>query len=323
MTQKLVSFIKLQQWCKNQACCNYASFADLLQLVEKTCNNPVDNNFWLSICNRSVDTCDKFDNLQQTCCQQAVASHANASWYAWCQQSCCNLRVFSCVGFVSSALYPIFFQGTVKHEWRNGLRASDFCVMRLMFSQRKCADSAMYTAKISQSVQTCWKQHWTMFCCQHCSMLSTILFSVVTPDRRLIQVQQCWTRLLTTLNNIGSKTLFNAVFNRPEQVVRFCLCNIFTQAKTRKLQQVCWHLATTCYNKPTCCKLIDQTCYPQACCKLLQQVVPSLQMTSCDKRDFNRLLVATWGWKFIATCWQDATRSVNLQQDCGVFGCVV
>ena len=30
--------------------------------------------------------------------------------------------------------------------------------------------------------------------------------------------------LLTTLNNVGSKTLFNAVFNRPEQVVRFWLC---------------------------------------------------------------------------------------------------
>ena len=30
----------------------------------------------------------------------------------------------------------------------------------------------------------------------------------------------------------------------------------------------------------TCCKLIVETCYPQACCKLFQQVVTSLQMTS-------------------------------------------
>ena len=30
--------------------------------------------------------------------------------------------------------------------------------------------------------------------------------------------------LLTTLNNVGSTTLFNAVFIRPEQVVRFLLC---------------------------------------------------------------------------------------------------
>ena len=30
--------------------------------------------------------------------------------------------------------------------------------------------------------------------------------------------------LLTTLNNVGSTTLFNAVFMRPEQVVRFLLC---------------------------------------------------------------------------------------------------
>ena len=31
----------------------------------------------------------------------------------------------------------------------------------------------------------------------------------------------------------------------------------------------------------TCCKLIDKTCYPQACCKLFQQIVKSLQMTMC------------------------------------------
>ena len=30
--------------------------------------------------------------------------------------------------------------------------------------------------------------------------------------------------MLTTLNNVGSKTLFNAVFIRPEQVVHFLLC---------------------------------------------------------------------------------------------------
>ena len=42
--------------------------------------------------------------------------------------------------------------------------------------------------------------------------------------------------------------------------------------------------------QPTCCKLIVKTCYPQACCKLFQQVVTSLQMTSCNKPDFNRLV---------------------------------
>ena len=40
----------------------------------------------------------------------------------------------------------------------------------------------------------------------------------------------------------------------------------------------------------TCCKLIVKTCYLQACCKLLQQVVISLQMTSCNEPDFNRLV---------------------------------
>ena len=35
--------------------------------------------------------------------------------------------------------------------------------------------------------------------------------------------------------------------------------------------------------------LVVKTCYPQACCKLFQQVVTSLPMTSCNKPDFNRL----------------------------------
>ena len=37
----------------------------------------------------------------------------------------------------------------------------------------------------------------------------------------------------------------------------------------------------------TSCKLIVKTCYPQACCKLFQQVLTSLQTTSCNKPDFD------------------------------------
>ena len=56
-----------------------------------------------------------------------------------------------------------------------------------------------YTRKNAQPVQGWWKQPWTMLCCPHCSMLSTILFSIVTPDCGLIQAQHwrilfwyCW-----------------------------------------------------------------------------------------------------------------------------------
>ena len=44
---KLVNFIKLQQVCSNQPYGNL-SFVDLLQLVETTFNNPVDNKFGLA-----------------------------------------------------------------------------------------------------------------------------------------------------------------------------------------------------------------------------------------------------------------------------------
>ena len=50
--------------------------------------------------------------------------------------------------------------------------------------------------KNAQVVLAWWKQHWTMFRCQHCSRLSAILFNIVTPDCMLIQahqrVQYCW-----------------------------------------------------------------------------------------------------------------------------------
>ena len=68
---KLVNFIKSQQASSNHL--SFAEFADLLQLVETTCNKPVDNKFRQSTGNKSID------NLQQTCHQQAVASHANES----------------------------------------------------------------------------------------------------------------------------------------------------------------------------------------------------------------------------------------------------
>ena len=58
------------------------SFADLLWLVETISSTPVDNKFWQSTCNKSVD------NLQQTSYQEAVVSHANASWYRLVVTSC-------------------------------------------------------------------------------------------------------------------------------------------------------------------------------------------------------------------------------------------
>ena len=51
----------------------------------------------------------------------------------------------------------------------------------------------------------------------------------------------------------------------------------------------------------TCCKLIVKTCYPQACCKLFQQVVTSLEMTNCNKPDTNLLQLDEID-KFVATC---------------------
>ena len=57
---------------------------------------------------------------------------------------------------------------------------------------------------------------------QHCSMLSTILFGIVTLDCGLIQAQQYCSILLTTRNNVASTTLLHPVFNNLLQLIIFC-----------------------------------------------------------------------------------------------------
>ena len=57
---------------------------------------------------------------------------------------------------------------------------------------------------------------------QHCSMLSTILFGIVTPDCGLIQAQQYCSMLLTTRNNVAPTTLLHPVFNNLLQLIIFC-----------------------------------------------------------------------------------------------------
>ena len=52
-------------------------------------------------------------------------------------------------------------------------------------------------------------------------MLSTILFRIVKPNCRLDSGSKTCSVLLTTLNNVGSTTLFNPVFNNLQQLVIF------------------------------------------------------------------------------------------------------
>ena len=57
---------------------------------------------------------------------------------------------------------------------------------------------------------------------QHCSMLSTILFGIVTPDCGLNQAQQYCSILLTTRSNVAPTTLLHPVFNNLLQLIIFC-----------------------------------------------------------------------------------------------------
>ena len=211
---------------------NQVNFPVLISIIKTSCR------FYILTGARSVLNFDLVENCQeyQGYCQALFypSSHRNIvsalnfvvfrarkTWSLLLSRSIVIIYQFWC--FLNICLKHIFAIPVVKSLDSSSTKYFIACVavadLLVVYTS-----SLVHTAKIAQAVQGCWKQRWTMFCCSHCSMLSTILFSIIIPDRRLIQAQQCWTILLTTLNNVGSKTLFNAVFNSPGQVVRFWLC---------------------------------------------------------------------------------------------------
>ena len=90
------------------------------------------------------------------------------------------------------------------------------------------------------------------------------------------------------------------------------------QLVTTSLLQVVNRLVASCLQ--TCCKFITSTR-----CNLFQQVVTSLQMTSCNKPDLNRL-IATW-WNCQACCnlltsWNKLVKLTTCNKSVMFFSCV-
>ena len=63
----------------------------------------------------------------------------------------------------------------------------------------------------------------------------------------------------------------------------------------------------------TYCKLVGKTCYPQACCKLLQQVVTSVQMVNCKNLILVDLLQLGEIEKVVASCQPEYCFPGNLR----------
>ena len=67
--------------------------------------------------------------------------------------------------------------------------------------------------------------------------------------------------------------------------------------------------AASCQLAYAWCKLIIETFYPQAWCKLFQQLAESLQISSCNKSDFHKLAASWWSQQ---TCWNLLTTCIKL-----------
>ena len=107
----------------------------------------------------------------------------------------------------------------------------------------------------------------------------------------------------------------------------------FTQLKTPKLQQVCWHLVTTCYNMQTHIRMrsygMRQLAYvnkflnrlvaicQQTCCKLiistgLLELVSTSYNKSYNKPDFSRRVTTWWNWQACCNLLTSCSKPVKL-----------
>ena len=88
--------------------------------------------------------------------------------------------------------------------------------------------------------------------------------------------------LLTTLNNVGSKTLFNAIFIRPEQVIHFWLCKsvptCYKESLRSTMRQLHDALFVEFYKYTKRLKLIVVTC---------KQLCSSKEWRVCYNMNFN------------------------------------
>ena len=95
--------------------------------------------------------------------------------------------------------------------------------------------------------------------------------------------------MIEIYKNIIDNLNSSIVYTQQKTCKQTCNCQADIRMRSHGLRQlVDENSVAVC--QQTCFKLIVKTCYSQACCKLLQQVVTSLQMTSCNKPDFKDLL---------------------------------
>ena len=146
-------------------------------------------------------------------------------------EQCCAAHIIQCCQqYCSALLHPIAgliqTKQLVQYCWQHWIMwaAQHYSILFSIAQNRLCNFCCVHGKK-SRVVEGYSKKDWTMLCCPHCSMLSTILFSIVELElaHGTILLYCCKRTILsTTLNNASSKTLFKAVLNSPEQVVQFC-----------------------------------------------------------------------------------------------------
>ena len=172
------------------------------------------------------------------------------------------------IGCIYTYIYNIFIL-----EWRASRWSST--------DEGKHADERKY-----RNWWLCTQFKWRMYCSNNVinkTKNSLIVHEGITSIAELLfavcqQITQVTTRLLTSYNRVVINKLMSGC--------------------------VCWWLATVASCQQTCCKLIVKTYFPQACCKLFQQVVTSLQM----RKVTTSLILTCWG----QSCWAELSTSVHI-----------
>ena len=138
-------------------------------------------------------------------------------------------------------------------------------------------------------------------------VVSTICSKSANIKLQQVWFSQTWSNLMrstdllqvarTDLSRLVIHKLDASCFNNLQQVNKY-------QVATSLIFAAC--ISIDAFNRlaASCSIRLVKTCCPQACCKLLQQLAASLQISSCSKSDFTDLLQLDEVNRLAATCWQ-------------------
>ena len=150
----------------------------------------------------------------------------------------------------------------------------------------------IWQASCFSNLQQVWKYQVAA------SLIFTDLMQLDALNRLVLQVAG------TDLSRLVIHKLDASCFNNLQQVSKY-------QVAASLIFATC--ISIDAFNRlaASCSIRLVKTCYPQACCKLLQQLAAGMQISSCNKADFHRLAATWWSQQTCCNSLTTCSKSVK------------